>query len=281
VKGSTPGFCRPREKKTTIRVRINCPATACACGQVAKICDAEWMNCRADCYDDKMSTRRLNDIVRFYELLDRLEHLIGGARRLSDCHGRLSWPQRGVYFFMENDEPRSDSGTGPRVVRIGTHAVTATSGATLWKRLSQHRGTARSGGGNHRGSVFRLLVGAALIGKGEHACDSWADKESSATPETRAGELTLEQAVTRHIGEMPFVWLGVDDAPGKESERGAIALLSNFEKKPLDGPSRHWLGRCSSSLTVRESGLWNQYHVQEDYDSAFLDLMESWIERGA
>jgi hypothetical protein len=131
-----------------------------------------------------------------------------------------------------------------------------------------------------------LLVGEALIGKGEHACDSWADKKSSATPETRAGELTLEQAVTRHISEMPFLWLGVDDPPGSESERGkiergAIALLSNFEKEPLDGPSRHWLGRCCSSPTVRGSGLWNQNHVREDYDSAFLDLMESWIERGA
>jgi len=35
-------------------------------------------------------------------------------------------------------------------------------GTTLWARLSQHRGSAKSGGGNHRCSIFRLLVGRAL-----------------------------------------------------------------------------------------------------------------------
>ena len=64
-----------------------------------------------------MSDARANDLVRFYALLDKLERNIGGARRLADCSGRMHWPQRGVYFFRESGEDRSDTGGDPRIVR--------------------------------------------------------------------------------------------------------------------------------------------------------------------
>jgi hypothetical protein len=69
---------------------------------------------------------------------------------------------RGVYFFFEGGELRSQSGSGGLVVRIGTHAVSVGSKSTLWGRLAQHRGSL-SGNGNHRGSIFRLWVGSALL----------------------------------------------------------------------------------------------------------------------
>ena len=53
----------------------------------------------------------------------------------------------------------------PRVVRVGTHGLRP-SHSTLWGRLSQHKGSVGGGmpgGGNHRGSVFRLHVGSALL----------------------------------------------------------------------------------------------------------------------
>ena len=56
------------------------------------------------------SSRRLDDLIRFYSILDGLEESIGGRRTLAACHGRLAWPQRGVYFFMEQGEHRTDSG---------------------------------------------------------------------------------------------------------------------------------------------------------------------------
>ena len=105
---------------------------------------------------------RLQDLKRFYRLLDQLKEKVGGERKLADCHGRMDWPDRGIYFFFEPGEIRSDSGAGLRVVRIGTHALTAKSRTTLWNRLSQHRGTQKTGSGNHRGSIFRLIVGASL-----------------------------------------------------------------------------------------------------------------------
>src|SRR5580700_1482936 len=115
-----------------------------------------------------MANSRLRDLIRFYSILDFLEQAIGGARTLADCRGRMDWPKRGVYFFREAGEKRFDTGTGPRIVRVGTHALKAGGTTTLWRRLSAHRGQVRSGGGNHRGSIYRLLVGTAVIRRDDH-----------------------------------------------------------------------------------------------------------------
>jgi hypothetical protein len=39
---------------------------------------------------------RLRDLVRFYDLLDRLSQQIGGPRQLAESSGRHRWPERGV-----------------------------------------------------------------------------------------------------------------------------------------------------------------------------------------
>ena len=59
-------------------------------------------------------------------------------------------------------EDRSDTGSGPRIIRVGTHALKTGSRTTLWTRLSQHKGQPGSGGGNHRGLIFRLIGGRAV-----------------------------------------------------------------------------------------------------------------------
>ncbi len=83
---------------------------------------------------------------------------------------------------------------------------------------------------------------------------------------------------------MPFIWLSVDDEPGPASmrvkiDRNAIALLSNFDKPPLDPPSLDWLGRHCDRERVRASCLWNQNHVDETYDPVFLDDVERLVGR--
>lgn len=193
-----------------------------------------------------MSDGRLEYLVRFYSILDDLETKLGGARTLGDCRCGMSWPGRGVYFFREFGESRSDSGEGPRIVRVGTHALKAGGGTKLWGRLSAHRGQLRSGGGNHRGSIFRLIVGTALIRRHGHKFPTWGEG-SSAGKDIRAAEVELEQAVSQVICKMPFLWLAIKDEAGPDSmrgtiERNSIALLSNFDKQPLDAPSQHWLG---------------------------------------
>ncbi len=231
---------------------------------------------------DAQDRRRL-DVQRFYSLLDELAKDIKGPRILSDCSGRMGWPVRGVYFFQENGEARTDNRTGQRIVRVGTHALKDGSQTTLWNRLSQHRGVVRSGGGNHRGSIFRLIVGTALINRDGLVCPTWDDRRPSAPAEVRAAELELERAVSKAIGAMRFLWLSINDEPGKASARGyiernAIALLSSFNKEPINKPSPNWLGHYCNRPRVKASGMWNANHVDEPYDPAFLDRLERFIE---
>ena len=103
---------------------------------------------------------RREDLNEFYRILDELQQRVGGCRRLQECTGKSGWPERGVYFFFEDGEFREDQKT-LRVVRVGTHAITATSRTTLFNRLYTHRGHSDLGG-NHRGSIFRKRIGEAL-----------------------------------------------------------------------------------------------------------------------
>lgn len=239
---------------------------------------------------------RIADTSRFYDLLAGIELRVGGRRTLATCDGRMDWPQRGVYFFFEAGERRSLSGGGDRVVRVGTHALTDRSKTKLWARLSQHRRGARSGGGNHRGSIFRLLVGVALSRRGDCPLPpSWGILGDPGAAARRLGmtraavkeaEADLECRVSAHIGRMPFLWLNVPDDPSPQSDRGviernAIALLSHARTLGADAPSGHWLGAYSDRPLVRASRLWNNRHVKEDYDAAFLGLMEALADAAA
>ena len=235
---------------------------------------------------------RTDALVRFYGALERLEHRLGGKRMLGQCRGSLGWPKRGVYFFFEDGELRSDTGIGLRVVRVGTHGLTLGSKSTLWQRLSAHRGS-HSGGGNQRGSIFRRLVGDCLLRKGLFGnIPSWNCGSSAATAASECGlskesvretEKQLEEAVSLHVRAMPFLWLNVPDDPGRDSERafiesGSIALLSNHGRPPLDAASETWLGRWSCRENVRGSHLWNQRFVEDEVSEDFLTALEKRIE---
>lgn len=227
---------------------------------------------------------RLRDLERLYELVDECVRRSGGRRCLAECTGGMGWPRRGVYFFFEAGEVRRETGSGPRIVRVGTHALKAASQTTLWSRLSQHRGARSTGTGNHRGSIFRLLVGQALIQRDGVTCPTWGTG-SSAPSAVRMKERPLEQAVSLHLGQLEVAWLEVDDEAGPGSlrgliERNAIALLSNCRRLPFDPPSDAWLGLSCPRPLVAGSGLWNQNHVTEDYDPVFLARFTSLLEGG-
>jgi hypothetical protein len=209
---------------------------------------------------------RASDSIRFYELLDRLAVRIGGPRELGSADGRMIWPRRGVYFFFEAGEWRLGSGIGHRVIRVGTHGLRPGSGSTLWGRLAQHRGAATAG--NHRGSVFRLLVGLAIAGRHpELTVSSWAHG-ASATPAITEQEQELEGRVSAVLAQMQVLWLGIEDEPGPLSlrgsvERNSISLLSAYCFPAIDPASPDWLGDCCPRERIRKSGLWNSNHLDE------------------
>jgi hypothetical protein len=70
-----------------------------------------------------MDMSRLDHLKKFYHLIETLSTAVGGPRSLADCTGKLNWPKRGVYFFTEAGENRGHTGAGPRIVRVGTHAL--------------------------------------------------------------------------------------------------------------------------------------------------------------
>lgn len=239
---------------------------------------------------------RRADLDRFYDLLAALERRVGGARKLKDCTGYMDWPTRGVYFFLEPgeyyDDQRQVDGDQRRVTRVGTHAVSTGSSTSLWDRLKQHYGTGSASehhphGGNHRGSVYRKRIGEAIIEKhGLHDdYPDWDRRWSSIDRErsvVREEEYILERRVSAYIREQPFLWVALDDEPSADSdravlERNVIALLSNADGETVDPRPTDWLGRHSRSAAIRESGLWNVNHVEERYDPAALDLLETAI----
>lgn len=210
------------------------------------------------------------------ELYAVLEHA-GGPRRLGDCTGRMPWSTHGVYLFFEQGEYRENRVT-PRIVRVGTHALTETSTTTLWDRLRTHRGSLggrNPGSGNHRSSVFRLHIGTALIGRDgwDHAGPTWG-KGSSAPAEVRAKERDLERAVSAHLADMRIAWIAVPDRTARATiERGLIGVLSNLSRPPVDPPSPQWLGHHAPHPKITGSGLWNVDYVERHPDPGIVDVI--------
>jgi hypothetical protein len=120
-----------------------------------------------------------------------------------------------------------------------------------------------------------------LIRRDGHSFSIWG-AGNTADRETRFGERALELEVSQVIGRMPFLRLTVPDDAGPNSlrgfiERNAIALLSNYNRTALDPPSLHWLGHHSDRERVKNSGLWNQNHVNERHDHAFLHTLDQLV----
>jgi hypothetical protein len=221
-------------------------------------------------------------VERFYLALGELAEFLHGPRLLRDSHGTDEWPRQGVYFFCEPGEVRADG--RDRVVRVGTHALTTTSQATLWGRLRQHRGHlsgTRPGGGNHRASVFRRHVGAAIINRERLTrglLESWLDRHGP-RPGWAEQEEQIERAVSSRIGIMPFLWLSVPNrADRARVECDSIALTSRLAEG-RDEPSAGWLGRDAVRAEICQSGLWNVDHVRHDREPGFLDLLDQLIRR--
>ena len=224
--------------------------------------------------------QRKEHIEKFYSLLDELES-VQAKRILKESNGRIKWPKQGVYFFFESNEIRENN--KPRIVRVGTHAISRGSKQTLWKRLRQHKGKT-NGTGNHRSSVFRKLIGFALISEQKLEYPYWGEDKEKINEEIKISEIPLEIEVSHIIGTMPFLCLKVPGDSKKDNDRAfietnSIALLSNKNKAYIVDPaSDNWLGLHSGHKNVIESGLWNSDDTEKSYDPEFLVKLEAFIE---
>lgn len=237
----------------------------------------QWLNIKLHQY------KLRDDLEAFYNLIDKLEKGLSGKYLLGSCNGKMCWPNRGVYFFFEEGENRSNASNVQRVVRVGTHAVSRGAVSTLWGRLRTHKGTP-DGLGNHRGSIFRLHIGNALLRQmgAQNKLLTWG-KGQAANKDIKRGEEWMERQVSDYLGnKMSILWLNIGDAPSALSdrafiERNAIALISN-NRHPVDTPSHEWLGQFSDKEEIRESGLWNIRHVDDAYDPKFINIFSEYVD---
>lgn len=223
---------------------------------------------------------RIQHVFRFYSELKRLMEKTGGARRISDCSGKQYWPERGVYFILDNTEHTIFVNNFPRVVRIGTHAVSAGSKSTLWKRLKTHKGT-NDGSGNHRGSIFRLHVGNSLKNRDNLSFPTWGHGQN-ASKEVRQAEDALERKVSEYIGQLSVVVLDINDLPSSTSlrsyvEKNSIALVSSLNSS-FNFSTSAWLGNYSPRQEIRESALWNINYIDSIYDPNFIDTFSQLVD---
>ncbi len=214
---------------------------------------------------------RLDDVNRFYEILNELEGQIG-MKTLAETLRKKDFPHTGMYFFFEPGEYRSVSGIGMRVVRVG---IGGKRKRPFVGRLECHRGNKHNKGGSWENSSFRKTVGFALMERDRIQCPTWGNKKVR----NKADELRVELLVSQIIRTMPFLWLEVDKGDLKYMEENSIALLSNYNKIPIDLPSLNWLGKHSPKEKVRSSGLWNSDDVENSYAPDFLDKLEELVKK--
>ena len=213
------------------------------------------------------ASKRVSDLRRLYDLIDSAR--IRGKTFLLGKLSKQELPARGVYVFLDSREPNFD-GTSPRIVRIGTHAISEGSKSTLRTRLRNHLGSA-NGSGSHRGSIFRLHVGRAMLDK-ENALDqlqSWGSGQD-APAQIRAEEQEHEARVSDYLRRLEVFIVEIEDKPSKHSlrasvERQLIALCSEA-LQPIDTPTDNWLGLQSPMELIVSSGLWNIRDVGREYD---------------
>ncbi|MCZ2130778.1 MAG: hypothetical protein LC109_10995 [Bacteroidia bacterium] len=232
-----------------------------------------------------MTTTRQQNIDKFYELLD--ETIKKFPKRTLDTISKKNLPEKGVYFFFEPTEVRHNSNSH-RVVRIGTHAAIANSNATLYDRLYNHKGS-KDLTGNHRGSVFRKLIGYSLLYKDNLSFPHWGDKSKKSDKSIKPSEKPLEISVSKYLHTLPFTVLEIPGPSAKDNDRAfieenTIALLSNYERQPIDKHSANWLGLQSNDQKIIGSGLWNSDYVERkqinnNYFNTFekhLTKMNNW-----
>lgn len=209
---------------------------------------------------------RHRDVSLLYSEVNKARH--SGRTFEFGNLSNVSLPEKGVYLFINPTEPSIDKNSG-RIVRIGTHAVSEGSKATLRNRLTNHRGTL-NGLGNHRGSIFRLHVGNAILQRENlfHEFPQWGLGQN-ASKGVRDSEQNLEQLVSTYLSKLEVAIIKAEDKASKNSVRAKVEtqLISLFTEDfgSVDRASPNWLGSHSKLEKINTTGLWNLRDVGGRY----------------
>jgi hypothetical protein len=127
--------------------------------------------------------------------------------------------------------------------------------------------------GNHRGSIFRLHVGRAMLeaSEGHARLPSWGEGQDAGL-HIKTAEADHELAVSRYLQELEVALIGIDDEPAKDSLRASVEAqliaLCSEAMRMIDCPTPGWLGLKSPVAPIRQSGLWNVRGIGAKYDPA-------------
>jgi hypothetical protein len=159
--------------------------------------------------------------------------------------------QDGLYFFFEDDETSRHGPTG-RVVRVGNHPR---SEGGLVRRLRQHYS------GNKNGSVFRKLLGSALLRSRDPDTPCLAPAPGKGHWELQGARpcalcRVLEAEVSSSL-RAGFRFRCIEIRDRNERNLFEVMLVATLAQCQVCKPSGGWLGRHAYVDRVRESGLWN------------------------
>jgi hypothetical protein len=183
-------------------------------------------------------------------------------------------PKNGIYFFYEGGETWGHGGDKPRIVRIGTHRE-----GNFRSRISEHfllNNHAMQFDQNqsppHDRSIFRKNIGRALLVRdGDDYLQVWNRSFTTTAARLAFGHLRhiekekrLETEVTRILREtFSFRYIPIEGEERRMGGQGLEkALIGTVASCQNCGASSEWLGRHSSVVKVRESGLWLSHYLK-------------------
>ena len=164
----------------------------------------------------------------------------------------------GLYFFYEQGEESAHAPEG-RIVRIGNHPRR---NGRLKVRLQEHFRSSRNA---KNGSVFRRIVGGALLRKNDPGGSCLAPAPGKGHWELQDGlscsECSpIEDRVSLYFStQMRFRCVQISDQ--FERNRFEAVLIATLSSCKVCRPSDGWLGKYAYSEKVRGSGMWNSEFV--------------------
>ena len=188
-----------------------------------------------------------------------LHKLVNAMRRYSFPFDGDTIAQNGVYVLFEQGETGHG---GERIVRRGSH----TGHAQLAGRLREHFVKE-----NKDRSIFRKNIGRALLNRrADPFLSEWeVDLTSRESRERHAHQIdrqrlqTIETEVTNYIrSHFSFVLIPISDKDERlYFEKRIISTVSGC---PSCSPSHGWLGLSSPVEKIRDSGLWQVNHLNQE-----------------